>query len=188
MTFCLIALRQIILSSLFIVRYYLGILLALYIENKKCLLCVDSLAIFELCYLSTLQSIRAIMIVIYGIKANLNPIKLQLSNVIHGCMQSVLGMPEDKRAQRFIALDAEDFYYPADRSAAYTVIEINIMQGRSVKTKKALIQLLFQRIEEQLNIVPIDIEITIKEQPAHCWGFRGMTGDEAHDLTYKVQV
>ena len=28
----------------------------------------------------------------------------------------------------------------------------------------------------------------IKEQPAYCWGFRGMTGDEAHDLTYKVDV
>ena len=128
------------------------------------------------------------MIIIYGIKANLNPIKSQLSNVIHSCMQSVLGMPESKRAQRFIPLDAEDFYYPADRSTAYTVIEINMMEGRSVETKKALIKMLFQRIEEQLNIVAVDIEITIKEQPAHCWGFRGMTGDEAHDLTYKVQV
>lgn len=27
-----------------------------------------------------------------------------------------------------------------------------------------------------------------KEQPAHCWGFRGMTGDEARDLKYSVNV
>ena len=33
------------------------------------------------------------MIVIFGIKEQLNPIKKQLSNVIHGCMQTVLGMP-----------------------------------------------------------------------------------------------
>ncbi|MFA0071975.1 tautomerase family protein, partial [Vibrio breoganii] len=26
------------------------------------------------------------------------------------------------------------------------------------------------------------------EQPSHCWGFRGMTGDEAQDLKYKVKV
>ncbi len=128
------------------------------------------------------------MIIIYGIKEQLNPIKRQLSAVIHGCMQSVLGLPEDKRAQRFIPLEAEDFYYPADRSAAYTVIEINIMAGRTVETKKALIKALFAQIEAQLNIAPIDIEITIKEQPAHCWGFRGMTGDEAQDLTYKITV
>lgn len=128
------------------------------------------------------------MIIIYGIKEQLNPIKDQLSEVIHGCMQSVLGLPEDKRAQRFIPLDAEDFYYPADRSAAYTVIEINMMEGRTLETKKALIKALFAQIEAQLNIAPIDIEITIKEQPAHCWGFRGMTGDEARDLNYKVNV
>ena len=128
------------------------------------------------------------MIVIYGIKEQLNPIKSQLSTIIHDCMQSVLGLPEDKRAQRFIPLDAEDFYYPADRSAAYTVIEINMMEGRTVETKKALIKALFVQIEAQLNIAPVDIEITIKEQPAHCWGFRGMTGDEARDLTYKITV
>lgn len=128
------------------------------------------------------------MIVIYGIKEHLNPIKSQLSDVIHGCMQSVLGMPEDKRAHRFIPLEAEDFYYPGGRSTAYTVIEVNMMEGRTTATKKALIKALFRQIEEQLNIAPIDIEITIKEQPAHCWGFRGMTGDEARDLKYKVEI
>lgn len=129
-----------------------------------------------------------IMIVIYGIKDKLNPIKAQLSEVIHGCMQSVLGLPEDKRAQRFIPLDADDFYYPRGRSAAYTVIEINMMQGRTIETQKALIKALFHQIELRIGILPIDIEITIKEQPAHCWGFRGMTGDEVQDLKYKINV
>lgn len=128
------------------------------------------------------------MIVIYGIKDNLNPIKAQLSDVIHSCMQSALGMPEDKRAHRFIPLEADDFYYPSGRSVAYTVIEINMMEGRTVDTKKALIKSLFQQIELYLSIMPIDVEITIKEQPEHCWGFRGMTGDEARDLKYKVKV
>ena len=128
------------------------------------------------------------MIVVYGIKEHLNPIKAQLSNVIHGCMQSVLGLPEDKRAQRFVPLNADDFYYPSDRSSAYTVIEINMMAGRTIATQKALIKALFQHIEAEIGIAPIDIEITIKEQPAHCWGFRGMTGDEARDLSYKINV
>lgn len=128
------------------------------------------------------------MIVVYGIKENLNPIKAQLSDVIHGCMQSVLGLPEDKRAQRFVPLDADDFYYPSDRSSAYTVIEINMMAGRTIATQKALIKALFQHIEIQIGIAPIDIEITIKEQPAHCWGFRGITGDEARDLKYSITV
>ena len=74
------------------------------------------------------------MIVVYGIKEKLNPIKSKLSDVIHGCMQSVLGMPEDKRAHRFVPLERDDFYYPGGRSDAYTVIEINMMAGRKPET------------------------------------------------------
>ncbi|MCO4759513.1 MAG: tautomerase family protein [Oceanospirillaceae bacterium] len=128
------------------------------------------------------------MIVVYGIKEQLNPVKAQLSDVIHSCMQSVLGMPEDKHAQRFIPMEKEDFCYPGGRSDAYTVIEINMMAGREVDTKKQLIKALFEEIERQLSIDPVDIEITIKEQAPHCWGFRGMTGDEVMDLKYKVNV
>jgi len=127
------------------------------------------------------------MIVVYGIKENLNPVKKALSDVIHHCMQSVLGMPEDKRAHRFLPMDKENFYYPGGRSDAYTVIEINMMQGREKETQKALIKSLFDRIEKEVGISPADIEITIKEQPPHCWGFRGITGDEAK-LNYIVNV
>lgn len=128
------------------------------------------------------------MIVVYGIKEKLNPIKAQLSDVIHGCMQSVIGLPEDKRAQRFIPLSAEDFYYPAGRSDAYTVIEINMMAGRKPETQKALIKSLFAALEQQLSLKPVDVEITIKEQAPYQWGFRGMTGDEVNDLQYKINV
>ena len=76
------------------------------------------------------------MIIVYGIKEQLNPIKRKLSEVIHSCMMSVLGLPEGKRAQRFVPMDAEDFYYPSDRSPAYTVIEINMMAGRTIATQR----------------------------------------------------
>ena len=128
------------------------------------------------------------MIVVYGMKEKLNPIKAKLSDVIHDCMQSVLGMPEDKRAHRFVPLERDDFYYPGGRSEAYTVIEINMMAGRQPETQKALIKSLFQEIERQLSLAPVDVEITIKEQQPYQWGFRGMTGDEANDLKYKINV
>ncbi|HMW72179.1 MAG TPA: tautomerase family protein [Cellvibrionaceae bacterium] len=125
------------------------------------------------------------MIIIYGIKEQLNPIKAKLSNTLQQCMQEVLGLPEDKRAHRFIPMDKEDFYCPGGRSDAYTVIEINMMQGRTEETKKALIKTIFARFEVDLGIKPVDVEITIQEQPPHCWGFRGMTGDEAK-LNYSI--
>ena len=128
------------------------------------------------------------MVVIYGIKEYLNPIKAQLSDAIQASMSQVLSLPESKRAHRIVPLDKSDFYYPDDRSDAYTVIEINMMEGRKVETKKALIMALFTNIESSLGLSPVDIEITIKEQPPHCWGFRGMTGDDVKGLTYKVNV
>jgi len=127
------------------------------------------------------------VIVIYGIKEKLDPIKGKVSDVIHGCMSSVLGMPEDKRAHRFIPMNKEDFYYPGDRSESYTVIEINMMKGREKETQKELIKAIFKGLESEVGISPVDVKITIKEQPAHCWGFRGITGDEA-TLNYKVNV
>lgn len=118
------------------------------------------------------------MILVFGIREKLDPIKAQMSDIIHDCMNKALGLPEDKRAHRFFPLDRENFFYPGGRTDAYTVIEINMMQGRSKGVQKELIKLLFKEIEEKLHITPVDIEITINEQAPHMWGFRGLTGDE----------
>lgn len=127
------------------------------------------------------------MIRVYGIREKLDPIKGRLSDLINGCMVEALKFPANKRVHRFFPLEREDLYYPEGRSEAYTLIEIDMMEGRSIEAKKKLIHLLFERMETQLGIAPIDIEISIRESPPHNWGFRGLTGDEAK-LDYKINV
>ncbi len=127
------------------------------------------------------------MIRIYGINEKLNPLKAKFSDVINQCMVDALKFPENKRAHRFFPMNPEDFFYPEGRSEAYTVIEISMMEGRSVEAKHELIHLLFERIETELGILPVDIEITITESPTSNWGFRGMTGDEAK-LNYQLNI
>lgn len=124
---------------------------------------------------------------IYGHQAYLNPIKRQLSDVIHSCVVDALHFPQDKRAHRFFPLAAEDFFYPVGRTDAYTIIEITMIEGRTVAAKKNLVRLLFERIEAELGIAPNDVEICITEAPAHNWGFRGMHGDEVK-LNYQITV
>ena len=124
---------------------------------------------------------------IYGLRENLDPIKAELSDVIHSCVVDALHFPPDKRAHRFFPLDSSDFYYPSGRTTKYTIIEISMFEGRSVATKKHLIRILFERIQQHLNILPQDLEITITDTPKHNWGFRGMPGDEI-ELNYKVEV
>ena len=124
---------------------------------------------------------------IYGLRSSLSPIKDQLSEVIHECVVEVLKFPKNKRAHRFINLEKEDFYYPEGRTDAYIIIELLMIEGRTVPTKKRLIHRLFQEISQQIGISTTDIEICILESPAHNWGFRGKTGDEV-DINYTIEV
>lgn len=59
--------------------------------------------------------------------------------------------------------------------------------GRTSKTKKALIQTLFDNINNLCGIDSNDIEITIFETPKENWGIRGKNADELQ-LNYKVNV
>jgi phenylpyruvate tautomerase PptA (4-oxalocrotonate tautomerase family) len=126
---------------------------------------------------------------IYGLRSHLDPIKQQLSDVIHSCVVDALQFPQDKRFHRFFPLDLSDFYYPlsAGRTDRYTIIEISMFEGRTIEAKKQLIRLLFDRLDKQLGISIQNIEITIFETPKHNWGFRGLPGDE-HSLDYQVNV
>jgi Tautomerase enzyme len=123
---------------------------------------------------------------IYGLRTALDPIKYQLSDVIHSCVVDALQYPTDKRAHRFFPLDPSDFFYPSGRSDRYTILEFSMFEGRSVEAKKQLIRLLFERVQP-LGISTQDLEITLFETPKHNWGFRGLPGDE-HQLNYKVDV
>ena len=124
---------------------------------------------------------------VYGIDSYLNPIKEQLSDVIHGCVVEALVFPEDKRFHRFFPMREEDMFYPTNRSRAYTIIEVMMIEGRTKETKKKLIALLFEHIRKELGIQAVDIEILIQEAPAYHFGFRGMSGDEML-LDYKVEI
>ncbi|HEX2658835.1 MAG TPA: tautomerase family protein [Polyangia bacterium] len=124
---------------------------------------------------------------IYGLRAALDPVKRQLSDLIHGCVVEAFEYPVDKRAHRFFPLEREDFFYPPGRSERYTIVEISLFEGRTVAAKKNLMRLLFQRAERELGLAPADLEITLTETPKHNWAFRGRPGDE-HVLGYKVDV
>ena len=124
---------------------------------------------------------------IFGLREQLDPIKRQLSDVIHSCVVEALQYPVDKRAHRFFPLDHCDFFRPAGRTDRYTIIEFSMFEGRSIAAKKQLIRLLFERVQKECGIAPQDLEMTIFETPKHNWGFRGLPGDE-HKLDYKVEV
>jgi len=124
---------------------------------------------------------------IYGLEGALTKNREKLSASIHESLMEAFGLPENKMFHRFIPLDKENFKYPSDRSGNYTIIELSIFEGRSIETKKHLINLIYEKISDQTGIKVNDIEITIFETPMSNWGIRGMPGDELA-LNYKVKV
>jgi phenylpyruvate tautomerase PptA (4-oxalocrotonate tautomerase family) len=124
---------------------------------------------------------------IFGIWEQLHPIREKMSAVIHNCVVEAFQYPREKKAHRFIYIEADSFFYFDSRSEKHTIIEINLFEGRSVEAKKNLIYALFEKFETELGIKPIDLEITLIESPKHNWGIRGKTGDELL-LNYKVEI
>ena len=123
---------------------------------------------------------------IHGERAHLSRVRAALSEAVHGCFCEALGLPADKRFQRFIGLGAADFVHPPDRSAACAIIEISMFEGRTAATRRALLELLMARIPA-LGVPAQDLEITLFETPPANWGIRGRTGDRLA-LSYRIEV
>ena len=123
---------------------------------------------------------------IYGDADHLNGLKRQLSDTLHSCVVDTLELPAEKRFHRFILLPKSDFIYPDDRSEKYTIIEIDMFEGRAKETKKSLVRSIFERFDRELKIRPQDVEVTIHESPKENWGIRGLPADELK-LNYKIE-
>jgi phenylpyruvate tautomerase PptA (4-oxalocrotonate tautomerase family) len=122
---------------------------------------------------------------IYMLRNTLEPIKAQLSSIVHSCLCEALGLPLEKKFQRFFPLEPENFIHP--RSDQYVILEIILFAGRSIEAKKKLTALLFERFQRGLGISSHDLEIVLLESARHNWGIRGSPGDEL-SLEYKVGV
>lgn len=124
---------------------------------------------------------------IYAHKALIEQKRQRIGDAIHRALVDALAYPAQKRFQRFIGLDAQDFIYPDDRSDDYIIIEVSMFVGRSVAAKKRFIQLIFEYLSKECQISPQDVEITIFETPKEIWGIRGKSADEL-SLNYQVEV
>jgi len=124
---------------------------------------------------------------VYGLRQSLDSIKAELSGIIHAALVGELGLPPEKKFQRFLPMEPGDFLFPADRTDAYTIIEVSMFEGRSAEAIKRFIRKLMQEAESRLRLHPNDLELTVFQSPKHCWGIRGKTGDELA-LSYPVNV
>lgn len=123
---------------------------------------------------------------IYGHRDHIEEQRDALSDLVHECVTTHLGLPQDKRFHRFFPMDGPDLVHPADRSERYTIVEIVLFSGRTTQSKKATIRALFAGAAE-LGIAAIDLEVVFLEAPSHDWGIRGVPADEL-TLDYRIDT
>lgn len=124
---------------------------------------------------------------IYALKTTIDLHRNNISRAVHSALVKILEYPEEKIFQRFIALEAENFIFPQDRSQLYTIIEISMFEGRTIETKKLFIKAILDNIHDLCGFEFNDIEVTIFETPKENWGIRGKNADDLQ-LNYKVQI
>ena len=124
---------------------------------------------------------------IYAHKALIDKKRMLISDAIHQALITELAYPKEKKFQRFIPLQADNFIYPDDRSDEYLIIEISMFVGRSVNAKKSLIKRIYDNLFNYCEISSQDIEITIFETPKENWGIRGQNADDLV-LNYRIDV
>lgn len=117
-----------------------------------------------------------VQVKVYGQRFVLPQVRAALSDVLHTAAVEALGSPA-ARFQRFFCLDAQDFPIPAGRSPRYTVVEVQLVTGRSIEAKKAFYQRLYDGAAA-LGISAVDLEVVLLEVPAHDIAVRGLPGDE----------
>ncbi|HEY4185226.1 MAG TPA: tautomerase family protein [Polyangia bacterium] len=106
---------------------------------------------------------------------------------IHEALVAAFKIPDDDRNHLLFELDAAHLELPADRTAAYTLIEIAAFPGRSVDAKRALYAGIVERLG-MLGVPASDVFVVLAEPPLECWSVRnGLASCDARP-SFKLNV
>jgi DNA-binding SARP family transcriptional activator len=108
-------------------------------------------------------------------------------DAVHAALIEAFRIPDEDRLQQLSELDAAHFEIPADRSEAFTLIEITAYPGRSAAAKRALYQALARRCEA-VGIAPRDLFVVIREPSLENWSVRGGVSSADAKPGFKLDV
>ena len=106
---------------------------------------------------------------------------------IHAAIVEAFKTPASDRTQILFEHDAAHFEIPADRTTAYTLVEITAFPGRSADAKRALYRGIVARLEA-IGIAPADVLIVLAEPPLESWSIRAGAAASDVKIGYKVDV
>ena len=110
-----------------------------------------------------------------------------LVEAVHAAMVQALKLPEWDRTVRLVVHEPRRFAVPPGRSDRYTLVEIDLFQGRSLGAKKALYEAIVRNLGG-FGIPADHVKIVLRESAAENWGIRGGRPASEVDLGFQVDV
>lgn len=95
----------------------------------------------------------------------------RLLDAVHEALVEAFKIPDADRHQILVEHASASFEITADRTPAFTLVEIIAFPGRSVAAKRALYQSLARRFEAA-GVAPGDLSVVLTEPPLENWSPR----------------
>jgi len=111
----------------------------------------------------------------------------RLLDAVHEALVEAFKIPDADRHQLLLEHDAPAFEITADRTPAFTLVEIVAFPGRSVAAKRALYQSLARRCEAA-GVSPADLFVLITEPPLENWSPRNGVSSADVKPSFKLDV
>lgn len=110
-----------------------------------------------------------------------------LIEAVYNAQREALKVPKDDRQIRYLEYPPERFAIPPGKTDNYTVVEITLFPGRSIKAKRTLYASITRRFAD-LGIDPEDVLVVLHEPPLENWGIRGGQPASEVDLGFSLDV
>ena len=107
---------------------------------------------------------------------------------VHQALIDSFKIPDSDRNQLIYEFDDDNFERSANKSRAFTIIEITAFKGRSREAKRMLYQKIVENLKSSPGIEPNDIVITINEPELVNWGIQGGKCADETDIGFNVDV
>jgi phenylpyruvate tautomerase PptA (4-oxalocrotonate tautomerase family) len=106
---------------------------------------------------------------------------------VHAALVEALRIPEADRTVRLIVHRPHRFAIPPDQTDRYTLISVDLFEGRSMDAKRQLYRALVTNLG-RLGIPGDHVKVLLREIPPQNWGIRGGQPASEVDLGFRVDV
>jgi phenylpyruvate tautomerase PptA (4-oxalocrotonate tautomerase family) len=113
--------------------------------------------------------------------------EIGIIDAVHAALMEGIKTPEWDRTIRLIVHEAHRFAAPPAADERYTLIDIDLIVGRSLRAKKALYRALVSNLAK-FDIPAEQIKILLRESTAENWGVRGGVPASEVDPGFRVDV